>query len=230
MWFKSKDEKLIAFWNERDDFRQRVEKLISAHQFEKAAGEMLPPWIMCTCPKSLPSDPDSSLRAYWTRGEGGYWWRRFLDYWVPLDLEKKKAYFKKYDLGTEWEERHDWASDLFDTGYAIDDMDEAEYEDLFNELLPPTDDELQDTLAEFVGAFEVVFCYDWPYSKTMLGDEDEGATFIEPGLEDETDSWGARGALLERYWRLVSTMKARGIEPSFPFPLDRLPDFKKRVW
>ena len=62
----------------------------------------------------------------------------FLKYWVPLDLEKKKAYFKKYDLGTEWVERHDWAAELFDTEYSIDDMNEAEYEALFNELLPPT--------------------------------------------------------------------------------------------
>jgi hypothetical protein len=93
-----------------------------------------------------------------------------------------------------------------------------------------TDKELQQALAEFVGAFEVVFRYDWPYTKIMFGDEVKGATFIEPGLDDETDDWGWRGALLEKYRRLVSVMQARGIEPVFPFPLDRLSDFKKRVW
>lgn len=93
-----------------------------------------------------------------------------------------------------------------------------------------TDKELQEALAEFVGAFEVVFRYDWPYTKIMIGDEEEGATFIEPGLEDETEDWGARGALLEKYRRLVSVMRSRGIEPEFPFPLDRIPNFEKRVW
>lgn len=92
------------------------------------------------------------------------------------------------------------------------------------------DKELQTALAEFIGAFEVVFRYDWSYTRMMIGDEAEGATFIEPGLEDKSEDWGARGALLEKYRQLVSVMKARGIEPVFPFPLDRLPDFEKRAW
>ena len=94
----------------------------------------------------------------------------------------------------------------------------------------PTDKELQQAIAEFVGAFEVVFRYDWRYTSGMIGDEAEGANFIEPGLEDETEDWGARGALLEKYRRLVAVMQSRGLEPLFPFPLDRLPDFDKRVW
>ena len=93
-----------------------------------------------------------------------------------------------------------------------------------------SDKEFQQAVAEFVGAFEVVFRYDWPYTKTMMGDEAEDATFVEPGLEDEIDDWGARGALLEKYRRLISVMQAQGMEPAFPFPLDRLPNFKKRVW
>jgi len=84
-------------------------------------------------------------------------------------------------------------------------------------------------IAEFVGAFEVVFRYDWDYTKVMFGDEADGATFIEPGLEDETDDWGARGALLEKYRTLVAEMKRQGIEPSFPFPLEGLPGAKGRI-
>ena len=34
--------------------------------------------------------------------------------------------------------------------------------------------ELENALAEFVGAFEVVFRYDWAYTKDMIGDEVEG--------------------------------------------------------
>jgi hypothetical protein len=93
-----------------------------------------------------------------------------------------------------------------------------------------SDEEFQTAVAEFVGAFEVVFRYDWPYTKLMIGDEAEGATFIAPGIEDETEDWGARGALLEKYRRLVAVMQSRGAEPLFPFPLERLPDFTKRVW
>lgn len=76
------------------------------------------------------------MRAYWTHGEGGYWWERFLQYWAPLDLEKKKAYFKKYDLGTEWEDRSYWASELFNPVLGMDDIDEAELDAWFEELLP----------------------------------------------------------------------------------------------
>ena len=90
--------------------------------------------------------------------------------------------------------------------------------------------EFEQALAEFIGAFEVVFRYDWPYTKIMIGDEEEGATFVEPGLDDETEDWGARGELLEKYRRLVSVMQSRGLEPIFPFPLDSLPSFKRRVW
>ncbi|MEQ8788853.1 MAG: hypothetical protein RIC55_21255 [Pirellulaceae bacterium] len=92
------------------------------------------------------------------------------------------------------------------------------------------DKDLQDAIAEFVGAFEVVFRYDWPYTSGMIGDEAKGATFIEPGLDDETEDWGARGALLEKYRELVSVMRRRGLEPIFPFPLERLPGFTQRVW
>ena len=92
------------------------------------------------------------------------------------------------------------------------------------------DPEYEKAVAEFVGAFEVVFRYDWSYTKCMIGDEAAGATFIEPGLEDEEEDWGARGALLEKYRALVAVMKKRKMEPAFAFPLDRLPDFKGRVW
>jgi hypothetical protein len=90
--------------------------------------------------------------------------------------------------------------------------------------------ELKKAVADFVGAFEVVFRYDWDYTKVMLGDEADGATFVEPGIQDETEDWGARGALLEKYRVLMAAMKVHGIEPSFPFPLENVPGFKERVW
>ena len=93
-----------------------------------------------------------------------------------------------------------------------------------------SDQEFEKAVVEFVGAFEVVFRYDWPYTKVRIGDEEKGATFIEPGLEDETDNWGARGALLEKYRALITVMKERKMDPKFPFPLDHLPEFKGRIW
>lgn len=87
---------------------------------------------------------------------------------------------------------------------------------------PMTSPELNQAVAEFVGAFEFVFRYDWEYTRIMIGDEEEDATFLEPGLEDESEDWGARGALLERYRHLAAIMKDEGMEPISPIPLDRI--------
>ena len=94
-----------------------------------------------------------------------------------------------------------------------------------------SDPSLEKAVAEFVGAFEVVFRYDWEYTSTVMDSMvQDDATFIEPGFADESEDWGARGALLEKYRVLVTVMKSQGMEPSFPFPLEHLPDFKGRVW
>ena len=89
---------------------------------------------------------------------------------------------------------------------------------------------VETALAESMGAFEIVFRYDWDHTRTMIGDQAEGATFVEPGLDDESEDWGARGALLEKYRALVVAMKEVGIEPNFPFSLTNLPGFKGRAW
>jgi hypothetical protein len=86
---------------------------------------------------------------------------------------------------------------------------------------------LEKAIAEFVGAFEVVFRHDWEYTKMMIGDEAEGATFIEPKLADESEDWGARGALLEKYRILLAEMESKNIAPLSPFPGSLPPVFKK---
>ena len=93
---------------------------------------------------------------------------------------------------------------------------------------PAPDEEYMKAVAEFVGAVEVVFHHDWAYTKDMIGDEEKGCTFLEPGLEDEVDDWGARGAMLQKYRELKAIMKKRKIEPLFPFPLERVRQFKGR--
>jgi hypothetical protein len=98
----------------------------------------------------------------------------------------------------------------------------------FLKMTSSHDHEFQDALAEFVGAFETVFHHDWEYAKSMIGDEVEGCTFIEPGLADEVEDWGARGALLEKYRRLRSLMDAKGIQSKLPFSIPHIREFKKR--
>jgi hypothetical protein len=93
------------------------------------------------------------------------------------------------------------------------------------------DSQLEKAVAEFVGAFEIVFRYDWEYTDTVMsGSVMEGSTFVEPGLNDEAEDWGARGALLEKYRALIAVMKLRGLEPQFPFPPERIDGFKGVVW
>lgn len=83
---------------------------------------------------------------------------------------------------------------------------------LFGKQPPMADDpELIEALRQFVGAFEVLFHHDWEYAKIMIGDEEEGCTFLKPGLDDETEDWGSRGELLEKYRKLRAAMDARGL-------------------
>lgn len=87
---------------------------------------------------------------------------------------------------------------------------------------------LQKALAEIVGAFELVFHHDWDHTASTIGDENPG--FLSPGLSlaAETEDWGARGALLEKYRNLRDAMNAAGIPSVFPFPLEHLPTVNRK--
>jgi hypothetical protein len=69
--------------------------------------------------------------------------------------------------------------------------------------------DLETAVAEFLGAFELVFHHDWKYTRSVIGDIARGATFIEPWLECEREDWGARRDLLQKYGQLVAVMKTR---------------------
>ena len=83
--------------------------------------------------------------------------------------------------------------------------------------------EIDKALQEFLQAFEDVFDEDWQYTKEMLCINDETeeqkatalelgleaieiiserGTFLKPGVDDETEDWGARGNLLSKYREL----------------------------
>lgn len=74
-------------------------------------------------------------------------------------------------------------------------------------------DDLIVAVADFLGSFEVVFKHDWQYTKEKIGDEEPGCTFLEPGITDEIEDWGARGELLENYRKLKAVLHANGIAP-----------------
>ena len=85
------------------------------------------------------------------------------------------------------------------------------------------ENELSAAIARFVGAFEEVFERDWWYTKANLSPYNieffikPDGTFINPGVEDEVEDWGARAELLESYRDLLSIMKKSGIKPLPPF-------------
>ena len=87
---------------------------------------------------------------------------------------------------------------------------------------------LNDSIADFLDLFEEVFDRDWEYSKEMMGirketEEEKRAakemnletieiissdgTFINPKVENETEDWGNRGALLREYRILKVLLK-----------------------
>lgn len=85
---------------------------------------------------------------------------------------------------------------------------------------------------DFVASFEAVFGDDWQYTKEMLGIREEtpeqaavlrtmgletieiiskGGSFLEPRVEDETEDWGNRAELLQRYRQLKRLLEESGI-------------------
>ena len=84
------------------------------------------------------------------------------------------------------------------------------------------DAELEQAIAEFAGAFEVVFGEDWPYGQELLHHcpeqaiPDDGSTFIRSSKDPDRVNWGSRAALLQAYERLSKVMEERGIKSRRP--------------
>ena len=122
-------------------FKRDVEGLIDNLEFTKEPGEMLPPWIMRIHPQVLPGvealDRHSPVFGddywYWRGGDGGSYRSRFMTCFLALDLERRKDYFAKYDLGPDWQERRHWAMELFDPDELG--MSEAECDALIEDIL-----------------------------------------------------------------------------------------------
>jgi hypothetical protein len=77
--------------------------------------------------------------------------------------------------------------------------------------------DFEEALDDFVGSFELVFDNDWEITKARIRDGDyisTDGTFIEPKVEDESNNWGNRGALLTSYRRLRRLMDEYGFDVS----------------
>jgi catechol 2,3-dioxygenase-like lactoylglutathione lyase family enzyme len=85
------------------------------------------------------------------------------------------------------------------------------------------DPAFREAIAAFVGVFEEVFERDWEYARTMLSAANTaaliapGATFLNPGVEDEAEDWGARAELLGRYRQLLQVLERHGVRPKRPW-------------
>lgn len=78
-----------------------------------------------------------------------------------------------------------------------------------------TNPEFLSALMSFWSSFEAVFGdADWPTTLCNLQDDakyliDPNGTFLEPGVEDESNNWGNRGSLLASYRRLKQQIEIR---------------------
>ena len=68
----------------------------------------------------------------------------------------------------------------------------------------------------FVSMFELVFDLDWSMTQVCIENSeyliDDKGTFLQPLVDDESNNWANRGALLETYRHLLQCMKNCGIQ------------------
>lgn len=70
--------------------------------------------------------------------------------------------------------------------------------------------EFEEALSEFISSFELVFDNDWDLTQSRITDSNyvsPDGTFLHPKVNDESNNWGNRGALLSSYRRLREVMQ-----------------------
>lgn len=78
-------------------------------------------------------------------------------------------------------------------------------------------DEFKKLLTDFISNFELVFDEDWEFSKGCLRDDFQknfvapDGTFLNPGVDDESNNWANRGQLLHTYRNLIAEMQKQGM-------------------
>lgn len=67
-------------------------------------------------------------------------------------------------------------------------------------------------MVTFVQRFWLVFENDWDFTRAnLVGWPDDSSTFIDPGLEDESNNWANRGSLLSSYREAIQRLEAVGL-------------------
>jgi hypothetical protein len=102
--------------------------------------------------------------------------------------------------------------------WAVGEIAEAVFE-FTNAVTPPATDkndpqgEFRALVVRFVDLFELVFENDWEHTKVTLHVPDDlpgfitpDGSFLNPGVEDESNNWANRGSLLAAYRRLRSAL------------------------
>jgi hypothetical protein len=74
--------------------------------------------------------------------------------------------------------------------------------------------ELLDAVVDFVEHFELVFDADWEVTRANILNSEflisDRGTFVEPGVEDESNDWGNTGSLLDSYRHLRAVLDDLG--------------------
>jgi len=80
------------------------------------------------------------------------------------------------------------------------------------------DKELTEAVVRFLHCVDLVFDYDWEFSKNVLTGTSlehfiaESGTFLSPEVRDESNNWANRGSFLSAYRDLTSILEKRGMK------------------
>jgi hypothetical protein len=83
--------------------------------------------------------------------------------------------------------------------------------------------DFQRALLAFLTSFKLVFGYDWEFSCQILQSDglecyiQNDHTFLNPGVDDESNNWANRGGLLASYRHLLIVMEQMGLRSEY-FP------------
>ena len=80
--------------------------------------------------------------------------------------------------------------------------------------------ELEEAISSFLTSFEIVFDNDWDMTKNCITDTcfiEDNATFLQPGVSDESNNWWNRGSLLSSYRHLAKVLEKNNIPHSVAF-------------
>lgn len=80
-------------------------------------------------------------------------------------------------------------------------------------------DEMFNALNRFAFCFQLVFDADWEMTRGCIDESDDfiNGTFINPMVDDESNNWANRGALLESWRRLLICMERLDVLEESPF-------------